>query len=98
MEPAVLEDEKTVEGIMDDLGVEKLKKQGTYYYQVMETVLNLIKSGTKVTAFSFCGFKDDLSWLGMESGGAPVLYDVNGREKYSYFGALQMRDLSGFDD
>ena len=77
---------------------EKLKKQGTYYYQVMETVLDLIKSGTKVTAFSFCGFKDDLSWLGMESGGAPVLYDVNGREKYSYFGALQMRDLSGFDD
>ncbi|MBQ3730037.1 MAG: endo-1,4-beta-xylanase [Spirochaetales bacterium] len=77
---------------------EKMKKQGTYYYQVMETVLDLMRSGARFTAFSCCGFKDDMSWLGLESGGAPVLYDANGREKYSYFGLLQMRELSGFED
>ena len=67
---------------------EKLKKQGTFYYNVMETVLDLVRSGTRFTAFSCCGFRDDLSWLGLEGGSAPVLYDSNGREKYSYLGLL----------
>lgn len=73
-----------------------LKKQGTYYYKVMETMMKLKEEGCNVTAVQTFGFWDQNSVMGASN--APLLYDVNGVEKYSYFGLLQMRDLSGFEE
>lgn len=74
-----------------------LKKQGTYLYKVMEKVLQLIDEGYKVTAVQVSGCRDDLDPLVAVSG-APSIYDVKGNEKYSYFGLLQMKELSGFEE
>lgn len=82
--------------VKEQTAQQKLRQQGTYYYQVMETLLDLVEGGTKLTAVATCGFRDDTCWLGAQS--APVLFDVNGVQKYSYFGLMQVREYSGFDD
>ena len=74
---------------------ENLKKQGTYMYKLMDKVIELADNGFKITCVQFSGFRDDLDPLVAVSG-APGLYDVNGTEKFSYFGVLRMEQYSGF--
>jgi len=73
----------------------RLKKQGTYYYNLMNTLLDIQENTGNVDAVTIWGFKDDICWL---SDSAPVLYDFAKTPKYSYFGVLQMKEFSGFDD
>ena len=72
-----------------------LMKQGTYMYKLMDKVIELVDNGYHITAVQFSGFRDDLDPL-VALSGAPALYDVNGTEKYSYFGVLRMKEFSGF--
>ena len=74
---------------------ERLKKQGTYYYTLMNTLLEIHRSLGNIDAVTVWGFRDDICWL---SENAAVLYDLAGTPKYSYFGMLQMREYSGFED
>lgn len=74
---------------------DNLKKQGTYMYKLMDKILELVGNGFKITCVQFSGFRDDLDPLVAVSG-APGLYDVNGTEKFSYFGVLRMEQYSGF--
>ncbi|MBQ3318124.1 MAG: endo-1,4-beta-xylanase [Spirochaetales bacterium] len=74
---------------------DNLKKQGTYLCTLMDKVIELKDKGYNVTAVQFSGFRDDLDPLNAVSS-SPALYDVKGREKYSYFGVLRMREYSGF--
>ncbi|MBQ6756256.1 MAG: endo-1,4-beta-xylanase [Oscillospiraceae bacterium] len=77
-------------------GIAMLKKEGTAFYKVCKTLLDLKEEGYPIYAFSTCGFCDMTSWMGART--APHLYDIYGNEKYSYFAMLQMKELSGFEE
>ncbi len=73
---------------------ENLKKQGQYYYDLINRIITENTAGTtKVSGITFWGFADNLSWRGDRS---PLLFDALLKPKYSYYGAMQDRDNAGF--
>ena len=76
---------------------DNLKKQGIYMFRLMEKVMELNDNGASIPVVQFSGFRDDCNPLVAVSG-ASTLYDVRGNEKYAYFGILQMKEYSGFED
>lgn len=75
---------------------ENLKAQGQYYYELIQGLLTMVEEGkVNMDALTFWGFADHLSWRGERS---PLLYDKKFQPKYSYYGALQMKEYTGFDE
>lgn len=73
-----------------------LKVQGRYYYNLINGLFELADSGKiKMDALTFWGFADNMSWRREAS---PLLYDSTLTPKYSYYGAMQIREEAGFDN
>jgi len=71
-----------------------LKTQGQYYYNLLSGIVEANKAGaTKVTAVTFWGFSDNLSWRRQYS---PLLFDSFLKPKYAYYGAILDHDHAGF--
>lgn len=74
---------------------DNLKKQGRYYYNLINGVLELVDSGKiEMDAITFWGYCDSMSW---RREGSPLLYNAVNKPKYSYYGAAQMKELAGFN-
>lgn len=73
-----------------------LKEQGRYYYNLIHGLLQRVEEG-KVTmdSLTFWGFADHLSW---RKNASPLLLDKNMTPKYAYYGALQVKELAGFEE
>lgn len=73
-----------------------LKTQGQYYYNLINGLLTLVEEEkVNMDALTFWGFADPLSWRMSRS---PLLYDLFYKPKYSYYGALQMKEYAGFPE
>jgi len=71
-------------------------KQGRYYYTLINGIFERVDAGTlNMDALTFWGFSDRLSWRSEYS---PLLYDGKLNPKPAYYGAMQQRDLSGFNN
>lgn len=75
---------------------ENLKIQGKFYYDLLNGLFERADNGTINTdALTFWGFADHLSWRGNAK---PLLYDSSFKPKYAYYGAMQKKELAGFDE
>lgn len=73
---------------------ENLKKQGRYYYNLINGLFERIDAGTlNMDSITFWGYADSLSWRSEYS---PLLVDNSLNPKYSYYGALQIKEAAGF--
>lgn len=71
-----------------------LKLQGKFYYDLVNGLFERKDAGTlQMDSLTFWGFADDLSWRKEAS---PLLYDKNYQPKYSFYGAMQMKEQAGF--
>lgn len=74
---------------------ENLKTQGKFFYDLISGLFERADAGkVKMDALTFWGFADSLSW---RSDASPLLYNKGFKPKYSYYGAMQMKDQAGFD-
>ena len=74
---------------------ENLKIQGKFYYDLVNGLFERKDAGTlQMDALTFWGFADGLSWRKEAS---PLLYDKTYQPKYSFYGAMQMKEQAGFD-
>ena len=75
---------------------DNLKAQGRFYYDLINGLFERVDAGkVKMDALTFWGFADGLSW---RSDASPLLYNKIYVPKYSYYGAMQIKDKAGFDD
>lgn len=75
---------------------ENLKAQGQYYYNLINGLLQLAEEEkVKMDSLTFWGFTDKLSWRKERS---PMLFDTVYEPKYAYYGALQIKELAGFEE
>ena len=75
---------------------ENLLEQGRYYYNLIEGILQRVEAGTvKMDALTFWGYGDLLSWRGDRS---PLLYNRANKAKPALYGALQIKELAGFEE
>ena len=75
---------------------DNLKTQGQFYYDLVNGILERVDNGTlKSNAITFWGFTDALSWRKEYN---PCLYNKLYKEKYAYYGAVQAKELAGFDE
>ncbi|MBP3569046.1 MAG: endo-1,4-beta-xylanase [Lachnospiraceae bacterium] len=75
---------------------ENLRAQGQYYYNLIEGLLKLKEEGkVHMDALTFWGFADKLSWRAERS---PLLFNTMYAPKYAYYGALQIKELAGFEE
>ena len=75
---------------------ENLKAQGQYYYNLINGLLQLVaEEKVEMDAITFWGFTDKLSWRGERS---PALFNNMSQPKYAYYGAIQMKELAGFEE
>lgn len=75
---------------------ENLRIQGRFYYNLINGLLERVDAETlNMDALTFWGFADKLSWRSERS---PLLYDSLYLPKYSYYGALQIKELAGFEE
>lgn len=75
---------------------ENLVAQGQYYYNLINGILQRVDEGkVKMDSLTFWGFSDQLSWRKERS---PLLYDRTYQPKYAFYGALQMKELAGFEE
>ena len=75
---------------------ENLKIQGQYYYNLINGILERVEAGTvKMDALTFWGYGDALSWRRDRS---PLLYNTKDEAKPALYGALQIKELAGFDE
>ncbi len=75
---------------------ENLKAQGQFYYNLINGLLQRVDEGkVKMDSLTFWGFTDGLSWRKERN---PLLYDKMYQPKYAYYGALQIKELAGFDE
>lgn len=75
---------------------ENLRAQGQYYYNLINGLLKRVEAGmVNMDALTFWGFSDKLSWRSEYS---PMLFNTMYLPKYAYYGALQMKELAGFDE
>ncbi|MBO4767280.1 MAG: endo-1,4-beta-xylanase [Lachnospiraceae bacterium] len=72
-----------------------LAAQGVFYYDLINGLFERIDAGTlKMDALTFWGFADGMSW---RKGYSPLLFNQNYQKKPAFWGAVQVRDLAGFD-
>lgn len=72
---------------------ENLKEQGRWYYQLINRIIEGNKAGTtNVSGITFWGVSDGVSWRRDRS---PLLFDLEFKPKYAYFGAVQVYDHAG---
>ncbi len=75
---------------------ENLKIQGQFYYDLINGILQRVKDGSiKMAALTFWGFSDGLSWRKERN---PLMYNKFYKPKYAYYGAVQVKELAGFED
>lgn len=75
---------------------DNLKKQGRYYYDLLNGLFERIDAGTlKMDSITFWGYADDLSWRSEYS---PLLVDSKLSPKYAFYGALQDKEQAGFSN
>ena len=75
---------------------ENLKIQGQFYYNLIHGILERVDDGrVKMDALTFWGFADALSWRRERN---PMLYNQRFKPKYAYYGALQRKEMAGFDE
>ena len=75
---------------------ENLKAQGQYYYNLISGLLKLSEEGkVNMDALTFWGFTDKLSWRSERN---PLLFNGMYKPKYAYYGALQIKELAGFEE
>ena len=75
---------------------ENLKAQGRYYYNLINGLLKLSEEGkVNMDALTFWGFSDRLSWRKERN---PMLYNSMYMPKYAYYGAMQQKELAGFEE
>ena len=73
-----------------------LRTQGQYYYNLVNGILKRVEEGkVKMDSFTVWGFADNLSWRRERS---PLFYDMLYQPKYSFYGALQMKEYAGFPE
>lgn len=73
---------------------ENLIAQGQYYYELVNRIIGENEAGkTNVSAITYWGFADNLSWRRDRS---PMLFDQNLVPKYAYYGAMQDYQNAGF--
>lgn len=69
---------------------ENLQKQGLYYYELVNRVIESNKAGsTNISGITFWGISDAVSWRRERN---PLLFDLDFKPKYAYFGAVQDYD------
>lgn len=74
---------------------ENLKAQGRHYYNLLNGLFQMAEEGkVQMDSLTFWGFVDQLSWRRERS---PLLLGAKFQPKYAYYGALQMKELAGFD-
>ncbi len=72
-----------------------LAAQGMFYYDLINGIFQRIDAGTlKMDALTFWGFADGMSW---RKGYSPLLFNQNYQKKPAFWGAVQVRDLAGFN-
>ncbi len=75
---------------------ENFKIQGQYYYNLVNGLLQLVQEDkVEMDSLTFWGFADKLSW---RSDRKPLLFDAVYEPKYSYYGALQIKEMAGFEE
>jgi len=75
---------------------EVLREQGRFYYNLINGLFARVDAGTlNMDALTFWGFADKLSWRAERN---PLLFNSLYLPKYSLYGALQIRELAGFDE
>jgi endo-1,4-beta-xylanase len=73
---------------------ENLKAQGQYYYELVNRIITENKAGnTCISAITFWGFADNLSWRNNRS---PLLFDSSLNPKYAYYGAILDKERAGY--
>ncbi len=71
-----------------------LQTQGRYYYNLINGILQRVEEGkVKMDSLTVWGFADNLSWRKERS---PLFYNMLYQPKYSFYGALQMKEHAGF--
>lgn len=75
---------------------ENLRVQGQFYYNLINGLLERADAGTiNMDALTFWGFADKLSWRAERN---PLLFNSLYLPKYSFYGALQIKELAGFEE
>lgn len=75
---------------------ENLRAQGKFYYTLINGLLERVDAGkVNMDALTFWGFADKLSWRADRN---PLLFNSLYLPKYSFYGALQMKELAGYDE
>ena len=73
---------------------ENLRKQGIFCYELINGLFKRADSGeVKIDAITFWGFSDGISWRKEYS---PQLYDSDLDPKYALYGAMQIKEYSGY--
>lgn len=73
---------------------DNLKEQGRYYYNLISRITEGKKAGTiNISGITFWGISDGASWRRDRS---PLLFDMNFKPKYAYFGAVLDYDHAGY--
>ena len=75
---------------------ENLRVQGRFYYDLIHGLLERADAGTvNMDALTFWGFADKLSWRAERN---PLLFNTLYLPKYAFYGALQIKELAGFEE
>lgn len=75
---------------------DNFKLQGRYYYDFINNILEKAESGKiNLDTITFWGFADNMSW---RRDNYPLLYNDRLEPKYSYYGAMQIKDMAGFEE
>ena len=73
---------------------DNLKKQGKYYYDLINGILERVDSGKiKMDSLTIWGFTDLTSWRGEYSA---QLFDKTLAPKYAFYGVIQEKEKAGF--